>query len=75
METRSNYVARGNGIIQDCSNIPYKSNPDLQRWLLAHLGIIEFQNREPGAQSAISLWQVSKLFLDELVPHGTPGRP
>jgi hypothetical protein len=52
--------------------VTYKSNLDFQRWLLAHLGVIEFQNRETGAQGAISVWQVSKQFSDELVPEVGP---
>jgi hypothetical protein len=60
--------------VNDCDEfrISYRSNLDFQRWLLAHIGTIEFRNLETAAKSAIDLWQVSKLFIDELVPGTGP---
>jgi hypothetical protein len=53
---------------QDCDEIQYKSNPDLQRWILARQGIIDFENQETGVKGAFNPWQVVKQFRDELVP-------
>jgi hypothetical protein len=60
--------------VDDCDvmRIKYKSNADFQLWLLAHIGATEFRNRETGVKGAINLWQVSKLFPDELVPGTGP---
>jgi hypothetical protein len=60
--------------VDDCdeNRVSYRRNSDFQRWLIAHLGVTEFQNRDTGVKGAINLWQVSKLVLEELVPQVGP---
>lgn len=40
----------------------------MQRWILTHLGMTEYENPYTGAQGAISIWQVSKLVPTEILP-------
>ena len=60
-------MASQNKLAKDCNDIPYRDNIDLQRWLLTHLGVTEYENPYTGAQGAISIWQVSKLVPPEIV--------
>jgi hypothetical protein len=55
-------------LLEECYSLDYKSNEELQRWILTHLGITESENPYTGSQGAINVWQVSKLIPPEILP-------
>lgn len=53
---------------EPCGPKQYKSNKDLQHWILTRLGMTDYENRYIGSLSATSVWQVSKLIPPEILP-------
>ncbi|HET7147991.1 MAG TPA: hypothetical protein VFI73_05770 [Candidatus Nitrosopolaris sp.] len=54
--------------MQTCSPKEYKTNADLQQWILTQMGMTDYENRYTGAQGAISIWQISKQIPPEILP-------
>ena len=55
-------------ILQTCPPEEYKSNTDLQQWILTQMGMTDYENRGTGSQGAISIWQISKQIPPEILP-------
>ncbi|MGC1932764.1 MAG: hypothetical protein WA667_27645, partial [Candidatus Nitrosopolaris sp.] len=54
--------------METCSPGEYKSNTDLQQWILTQMGMTDYENRGTGAQDAISIWQISKQIPYGILP-------
>jgi hypothetical protein len=54
--------------LKTCGQDEYKSNADLQQWILTQMGMTEYRNRDTGAQGTISIWQISKQIPYDILP-------